>query len=264
LASGGTGFDLDSVDVRFGELEALKQVSLSVATGESVAVVGPSGAGKTTLLRLLNGSIRPTSGQVSVGGRALDSVDGRELRELRSRIGFVHQDLRLVPTLRVVKNVLAGRLGSWSWAASVRRMVLPPRALVLEAHALLEQVGIEEKLFERTDRLSGGQQQRVAVARALFQRPDALLADEPVASVDPERARDTVGLFVDVCRERGLTLLMSLHDIELARESFPRLVGLRGGRVVFDRPTNEVGESELLRLYALENSGARRNRQAES
>lgn len=249
----GTGFELDAVGVSFGDLEALRGVTIRVAPGESVAIVGPSGAGKTTLLRLLNGYVRPDEGWVEVGGRSLWSLTARELRELRSRIGFVHQDLRLIPTVRVLKNVLAGRLGSWSWLGSFRQMLLPSKRLVIEAHALLERVGIEEKLYERTDRLSGGQQQRVAVARALFQRPDVMVADEPVASVDPERARDTVALFTEVCREQGLTLVMSLHDIELAREFFPRLIGLRDGRIVFDRSTEAVGEADLSRLYVLKN-----------
>ncbi len=249
------GIVIDDVTVRFGGLEALAGVSVRIAAGEPVAVVGPSGAGKTTFLRLLNGHVRPSEGSVEVGGRQLGSATPAELRELRSRIGFVHQDHRLVPSMRVLKNVLAGRLGRWSWLGSAARMVLPSKALVLEAHALLERVGIEEKLYERTDRLSGGQRQRVAVARALFQRPDALVADEPVASVDPERARDTVALFTDISRERGLTLVMSLHDIQLAREFFPRLIGLRAGRVAFDRPTEAVSEERLRQLYALSDAG---------
>ncbi len=254
---------VDDVTVRFGRLEALVGVSVAIAAGERVAVVGPSGAGKTTFLRLLNGHVRPTAGAVEVGGRRLESTTPAELRELRSRIGFVHQDHRLVPSMRVLKNVLAGRLGRWSWLGSVARMVLPSRALVLEAHALLERVGIEEKLYQRTDRLSGGQRQRVAVARALFQRPAALLADEPVASVDPERARDTVALFADICRERRLTLVMSLHDIQLAQELFPRLIGLRAGRVAFDRPTEAVSAGKLKELYALEGA-AREDAPAEA
>jgi phosphonate transport system ATP-binding protein len=247
----GASFELDRVAVDFGSTRALDGVSLSVASGEAVAFIGPSGAGKTTLLRLINGSVRPTRGSLAVNRRALDALSPSELRRLRSSIGFIHQDLRLVPNVRVVKNVLAGRLGRLSLAGTVRAMLFPPRTFVAQAHALLERVGIPEKLFERTDRLSGGQQQRVAIARALFQEPVALLADEPVSSVDPARAHDTVALLTEICRERRLTLCVSLHDLELARRFFPRLVGLRHGRVAFDCTTRELREEAFHALYRL-------------
>lgn len=252
MSVAGASFEVDRVSVRFGDLEALRDVSVRVAAGEALAVVGPSGAGKTTFLRLLNGAARPSEGEVISVGARLASLDARELRKIRSQIGVIHQDLRLVPPARVLKNVLAGRLGSWSWLGSLARMALPSKELVLEVHELLDRVGIESKLYERTDRLSGGEQQRVAVARALFQRPRAILADEPISSVDPERARDLLTLMTEVCRERALTLVMSLHDIERAVEFFPRLVGLRQGRVVFDRPVGEVSEAMLRELYELE------------
>jgi phosphonate transport system ATP-binding protein len=216
-----------------------------------VAFVGPSGAGKTTLLRLLNGTVRPSAGTVAVDGRPLAALPPAELRRLRARIGFVHQDFGLVPNLRVLHNVLAGRLGAQSFLGSLRCFLVPPRRAVVEVHALLERVGIPEKLYEPARRLSGGQRQRVAVARALFQRPGALLADEPVSSVDPARARDTVGLLVEVCRERGLTLVVSLHDLGLAREFFPRLVGVRRGRIAFDRASAAMAEEEFAALYDL-------------
>ena len=167
-------------------------------------------------------------------------------------MGFIHQHLGLVPNVRVVKNVLAGRLGRQSFLASLRTMLFPPREFVLQAHEILERVGIGEKLYERTDRLSGGQQQRVAVARALFQDPGALLADEPVSSVDPARARDLIALLRSVAQERGLTLCASLHDVALAREFFPRLVGLRRGVVQFDRPPDELPQRVFDELYDLE------------
>ncbi|MFQ5506813.1 MAG: phosphonate ABC transporter ATP-binding protein, partial [Planctomycetota bacterium] len=176
---------------------------------------------------------------------------GRELRALRSSIAFVHQDLSLVPTLRVSQNVIAGKLGRWSWLGSLRAMLFPSRKELARAHEILERVGIPEKLFERTDRVSGGQRQRVAVARALYQDPQALLADEPVSSVDPARARDLVELLTKISMEEELTLCMSLHNLDLAREYFPRLVGMRAGRVVFDRPTEEIGAPDFHALYDL-------------
>jgi phosphonate transport system ATP-binding protein len=231
---------------------AVESVSLAIHAGEAVAFVGPSGSGKTTLLRLFNGSVRPKSGTVSVGGRTLGQMGPRELRRTRASIGFVHQDLRLVPNLRVVQNVVAGRLGSLSLAASLRAMLFTPKALEHEAHEMLERVGIGDKLYERTDRLSGGQRQRVAIARALFQGPVALIADEPVSSVDPARARDAVRLLASISRESGLTLCVSLHNLELAREFFPRLVGLRRGRVMFDQRAADVRGEQFEALYRLD------------
>ncbi len=247
----GASFRLDGVSVTYGATAALRDVDLEVAPGEAVGFVGPSGAGKTTLLRLLNGTVRPTSGSVEVGGRDLSRLSLAELRAVRSAIGTVHQDLRLVPNLRVIRNVLAGRLGRLSLPGALRLLFFPPRREVRRVHELLERVGIPEKLYERTDRLSGGQRQRVAIARALYQEPAALLPDEPLSSLDPARSRDTMGLLVDVCREGGITLVASLHDLEVAREYLPRLVGLRHGRVVFDRPTPELADDDFHQLYDL-------------
>jgi len=248
----GARFELQKVGVEFGSLQALAEVDLHVLPGESVAFVGPSGAGKTTLLRLLSGSLRPKQGVFQINGRAFSTLAPAELRRQRSEIGVVHQDLRLVPNVQVLQNVIAGRLGQLSLLASLRAMLFPAHDVVEQAYTILERVGIPEKLYQRTDSLSGGQQQRVAVARALFQEPRALLADEPVSSVDPARARDTVTLLTEVCRERGLTLCMSLHDLELARRFFPRLVGLRHGRVAFDRASEDLGDKEFQALYNLE------------
>jgi phosphonate transport system ATP-binding protein len=253
---GAAGVSLAGVGVRLGGRPVLAGVDLEVGPGEAVALVGPSGAGKTTLLRVVSGTVRPDGGDVAVDGQSLGDLDAAGLRALRARIGFIHQDLRLVPNLRVVQNVLSGGLGRRSFAATLRLMLRPAQADLLEAHRLLERVGIAEKLYERTDRLSGGQAQRVAVARALFQQPAVLLADEPVASVDPARARATLELLTGICREAGLTLMVSLHDPALVREFFPRAVGLRQGRVVFDRPAAALDPRELRELYRLEQDDA--------
>ncbi len=247
-----SGFRLEGVTVRFGELAALQDIDLAIAPGDAVALVGPSGAGKSTLLRLLNGMVRPSAGSVHVNGDVLAELSRAGLKRVRASIGFVHQDLSLIPNLRVIQNVLAGRLGRQGLLVSARSMLFPRRADAARAYEILERVGIPEKLYERTDSLSGGQQQRVALARALFQQPVALLADEPVSSVDPARARDTVELLTRVSREEGLTLVMSIHNLELARACFPRLVGLRQGRIVFDRSREEVGDDEFHALYDLE------------
>jgi phosphonate transport system ATP-binding protein len=251
MGPSATHFQLDAASVSFGTTEALDQVSISIEPGERVAIVGPSGGGKTTFLRLLNGIIRPTGGSVTTFGDRLDSISDEKLREVRSRIGFIHQHLALVPNLRVVQNVISGKLGRRGLLRSARDFLFPSSSDLEAIHALLERVGIGAKLYERTDRLSGGQQQRVAIARALFQEPLALLADEPVSSVDPARAHDTIGLLTKLSAEEGLTLCVSLHNLELAREFFPRIIGLRRGKVVYDGKGDSLDKDALDSLFDL-------------
>ena len=242
---------LDKVSCLYGGLAAVDEVSLEIGRGERVALIGPSGSGKTTLLRAMNTIRRPERGLVTVFGEDVSGCSPRELRRLRSRIAFIPQHLGLVPNLRVIQNVLSGSGGARGLLRSLRDLLYPAKADVMEAHAILERVGVGEKLYMRTDRLSGGQQQRVAIARSLFQGPEVLLADEPVASVDPARARDTVRLLTELSTEKNLTLCMSLHNIELAREFFPRLVGMRSGRVVIDSQSEALDDSKLEELYKL-------------
>ena len=244
-------FSLHGAVVQYGDVRALDGISLNITRGERVGIVGPSGGGKTTLLRLLNGMQAATAGTVRALGYDIAVLGPATLRELRARIGFVHQSHALVPVLRVIQNVVMGRAGRRSLLRSVRDMFFTSRDDTQAIHALLERTGIPEKLYHRTSGLSGGQQQRVAVARALFQQPEALLADEPVSSIDPARARDTVDLLTRLSSEEGITLVMSLHNLELAREFFPRLIGLRHGRVVFDRPSASLTGAEFTALYSL-------------
>ncbi|MCH2100330.1 MAG: ATP-binding cassette domain-containing protein [Planctomycetes bacterium] len=234
----------------------MSDISLAIEAEQSVAFVGPSGAGKTTLLRLMAGSVFPDSGTIELDGRSFAAVcdRGSELRRMRAEVGFVHQDYALVPNLRVVQNVVSGgfsRRGFWSALAD---LVMPKRPLQQEVLSLLDRLGIGEKIFQRVDTLSGGQQQRVALARALFQQPRVLLADEPVSSVDPTRARALLELMHAVAAERELPLVVSLHDAELARALFGRMVGLREGRIEFDLPADQVDSERLQALYALPNA----------
>ncbi|MEZ6196623.1 MAG: ATP-binding cassette domain-containing protein [Planctomycetota bacterium] len=247
----GASFELRRATVRFGATVALSACDLRIDAGERVALVGPSGSGKSTLLYLLNATLRPSEGTVFASGRDLSTLSSGEIRKMRAGIGAVPQDLRLIPNLRVVQNVVTGRTGRMGFLRSLREVFHPSKETVREVYGILERVGIAEKIFERTDRLSGGQQQRVAIARALFQRPGAILADEPVSAVDPTRARDTVELLGEIARERGLTLVVSLHNLELARALFPRIVALRAGSVAFDRPADEISDEDFRRLYEL-------------
>ena len=248
----GTRFQFDSVGLRFEGKAALDSVSIQIEPGEVIAFVGPSGSGKTSALRMLNGTIRPTKGEIRVDSRRLADMSGKELKQLRTEIGFVHQDLDLVPNLRVAQNVLAGRLGRTGFFGSLRTMIRPNRAELTEVHEILSRVGIPEKIFQRTDRLSGGQRQRVAIARAMYQQARALLIDEPVSSLDPARSRDAIDLLTSLAEEHGLTLVASMHDIDLAREFFPRLIGLRRGRIRFDGPPDKIDACEFEELYQLE------------
>jgi phosphonate transport system ATP-binding protein len=248
-------FRLQGVTVAYDGRPAIHKLDLSVAAGEVIALVGPSGAGKTTLLRQLAASGAPDSGSTEVLGQCIDAVSSDALREVRSRVALVHQDHALIPNLRVLQNVLAGSLGRRGFFGGLRDLVWPKREDVERVHSLLDRVGIEDKLYHRADTLSGGQQQRVAIARAMQQRPEALLADEPVASVDPARAEAVVGLLVELAQEDGMTLICSLHDVELARRWFPRLVGLREGAIAFDAPTAQITDADIQRLYALPGIG---------
>jgi phosphonate transport system ATP-binding protein len=246
-----SALSLDQVSVEFGLVTALRDINLAVSRGESVGLVGLSGAGKTTLLRLFNGMARPTRGKIFTLGSQLDTLSFRELRRLRSRVGFIHQELHLIPNLSVLHNVLAGRLGQISTAQALALFAFPSKQALTAVHQVLERVGIGEKLYQRVDRLSGGERQRVAIARALYQNPQVLLADEPVSSVDPARARSVLELLTQLATENSLTLCVSLHNIGFAREFFPRLIGIKSGSVVFDKPTSSIAEDEFQALYQI-------------
>jgi phosphonate transport system ATP-binding protein len=227
---------------------AVDDVNLDIRPGERVAVIGPSGAGKTTLFRLLNVTLRPTSGNLWFDESDLESLSGRRLRQLRRRIGTVYQQHNLVPQLRVIHNVLAGRLGRWSLPKALFSLISPQERVV--ALRALEQVGIPEKLYTRTAYLSGGQQQRVAIARVLVQEPDVILGDEPVSSVDPTLGRTIMELLVHLAESHQKTLVANLHAVSFALDFFPRVIGFRQGRIAFDLPSAAVTDHVLANLYA--------------
>ncbi|HIK41846.1 ATP-binding cassette domain-containing protein [Thermoleptolyngbya sichuanensis A183] len=243
-------FYLSQVTRQFQGLTALAEVNLSIAAGERVALIGPSGAGKSTLLSLLNGTLLPSAGQVTVLGQDLRRLSPRQRRRVQRQIGTVYQQHHLVTNLSVIHNVNAGHLGRWSLAKAAWSL-LWPQSVEIAARALA-QVGIAEKLYVRTDRLSGGEQQRVAIARVLVQDPVAILADEPIASLDPARAHDLMALLCRLTEQSGKTLVISLHDIEYAFQYCTRLVGLRQGQIQFDAPPAQVTDAMIHELYRLE------------
>jgi phosphonate transport system ATP-binding protein len=239
---------LEGISKIYPGVVALAPLSLEIRREERVAIVGPSGSGKTTLLHMLGGVIQPDQGRVVIDGRNMASMtSGRDKAGL---VGMIHQQFDLVPRLSVLHNVLAGRLGYWSLWRSLISLVSPQeRHLATEA---LRKAGIEDKISQRTSRLSGGEQQRVAIARLLVQDSQVILADEPVASLDPTRSEDIVRLIREIAEESGKTLVASLHSVPLVRAHFTRVIGLRKGTLAFDLPVTQVTDDILTELYDLE------------
>ncbi|MBB5935477.1 phosphonate ABC transporter ATP-binding protein [Streptomyces zagrosensis] len=248
---------IDSLTKRFGSgsvaLTALDEVSFDVRRGEVVALLGLSGSGKSTLLQHIDGLQTPSAGGGTVLGTNLATAGRAELRALRRRIGFVFQQFHLIGRLTVLENVCTGALGSLRGPRL--GLFSYPRAIRERALDHLERVGLADWAFQRADTLSGGQQQRVGVARALMQEPTILLADEPVASLDPESSGQIMRLLREVADQNQLTVLCSLHQVDLALSWADRIVGLREGRVVMDVPTKGIGRDAVMRLYARVGAG---------
>lgn len=235
--------------------EALKSISFSAEKGEIIAVIGRSGAGKSTLLRCINGLQRPTSGDVILDGVNLAQMTENELIKVRSQIGFVWQEYNLVDRLSVMTNVLTGRLGhNTPWKSAIRFFDPSHRQVAMEN---LERVNLLHKANHRADQCSGGEKQRVAIARALSQEPKVVLADEPVASLDPELAWQVLGDLNRVAREVGVLTLMNLHNVEFAKAFTERVIGIAQGRVVYDGPTSGLTDEVLDAIYRFDRMPAR-------
>ena len=243
--------------LRHGTVPALQGISLQVPRGEHLALLGQSGAGKTTLFRLLNASIRASSGSVRFDGHDLGQMSARDLRAMRRRIGTIYQQHNLVPSLTALENTLCGSLGKWSLTQTVRGIFRPAKADVEQAMHALELVGLSDKRRSRADELSGGQQQRLAIGRVLMQDPEVILADEPVASLDPVLAEEITALLTRLASDSKRTLIVSLHRVELALEHFPRVVALKNGTVSFNSSSRDVNKEVLESLYAKDTNGSK-------
>lgn len=230
--------------------KALCGVDISVDSGEVVAIIGPSGAGKSTLIRCINRLVEPSGGSVVLNGRTITGLRRRELRRARRDMAMIFQEYALVERLTVMENVLSGRLGYVGfWASLFRRF---PRSSITQAFELLDRVGLLDHVDKRADALSGGQRQRVGIARALLQNPELLLVDEPTASLDPKTSRQIMRLLTELASERGLTVLINIHDVSLAQMFATRIIGLRDGLVVYDGPPQKLTVDQLTVIYGEE------------
>ncbi|WCF09189.1 phosphonate ABC transporter ATP-binding protein [Paenibacillus thiaminolyticus] len=226
---------------------ALDGINLEVKTAEFIAVIGPSGAGKSTLLRCINRLIEPSEGSISFQGQRIDQMKAKELRQARSRIGMIFQHYNLVNRISVLENVLHGRLGYMSSLAGVFNRY--SEADKQDAIALLQKVGLDKEVYKRADELSGGQKQRVGVCRALAQKPKLILADEPIASLDPRSSAVVMDAIHRNCTEQGIACLVNLHQVETAKQYASRIVGIKGGKVVFDGPPQALTDYHTSLIY---------------
>ena len=225
----------------------LTDIDLDIAARGITAIIGPSGTGKSTLIRCINRLVEPTSGSIEFEGHDLTRLTRHALRQARRRIGMVFQEFNLVERLTVMENLLSGRLGYVSaWKAWRRRF---PAGDVARAFELLDTVGLSSFANQRADSLSGGQRQRVGIARAVMQHPSVLLADEPTSSLDPKTSVEIMQLLTDIALQRGIPVLINMHDVELAKRFADRIVGMAAGRIVFDGPPRQLDDATLTTIY---------------
>jgi phosphonate transport system ATP-binding protein len=245
---------VEDLSRRFGNTTAVDHVSLSVEAGSFVGVIGRSGAGKSTLLRLINRLVEPSEGRVLFRGADVTALRGRALRQWRAKSAMIFQQFNLMPRLDVLTNVLIGRLSRHPTLPSLFNCFTPAeRAMAVEA---LERLDLAAHAFQRADALSGGQQQRVAIARALMQEPAILLADEPIASLDPRNAACVMDSLRSINRESGLTVLCNLHTLDAARQYCGRIVGMAKGRIVFDGAPADLTPATMREIYQVQDDSA--------
>jgi len=237
---------------------AINGVDLKVEKGQVMALIGPSGAGKSTLIRCVNRLENPTSGEIWLNGENIVKMRSGKLRRARRNMGMIFQEYALVERLTVMENVLSGRLGYVGfWRSFLRKF---PQSDINSAFGLLEKVGLDTMVNKRADELSGGQRQRVGIARALIQKPDILLVDEPTASLDPKTSRQIMRLITELCEENQLAAIINIHDVALAQMYAERIVGLREGSIVYDGPPDDLKPDVLTEIYGKEDWTAVRKR----
>lgn len=225
----------------------LKDVNLTINDGEFIAIIGRSGAGKSTLIRAINKMHSVTSGTLLVDDVDVRTIDGKQLRKLRRKIGMIFQSFNLVTRTTVIKNVLTGFVPDLPFYRSIFGIF--PQEMKIKALEALDKVGILDKAYIRVDQLSGGQQQRVALARTLAQNPKVILADEPVAALDPVTAKQVMDDFLHINQEMGITVLINIHHVELALEYATRVIGIKEGQIIYDGPSNKVDDDVLSQIY---------------
>jgi phosphonate transport system ATP-binding protein len=241
---------VENLTCRFGAKAAVDKASFAIAPGAFVGVIGRSGAGKSTLLRAINRLAEPSDGRITFDGQDVTALRGRELQLWRARAAMIFQQFNLVGRLDVLTNVLMGRLADMpTWRSLTQSWTEADKALALSA---LEQFDMASLAAQRADQLSGGQQQRVAIARALVQQPDIILADEPIASLDPRNTRIVMDALLRINKHFGITVICNLHSLDLARTYCDRLIGMSAGRIVFDGAPDTLTDYIARELYDLE------------
>ncbi|WP_183729146.1 MULTISPECIES: phosphonate ABC transporter ATP-binding protein [unclassified Rhizobium] len=247
-------FELKNVTRRFGKKLAVDSVTLDIPQGQMVGIIGRSGAGKSTLLRMINRLQEPSSGTIHFGGVEVSGLRGQALRNWQRDCAMIFQQFNLVPRLDVLTNVMLGRLNHRSTILSLLNVF--SREERIHAIAALERLGIEQTALQAAGTLSGGQQQRVAIARALMQKPKMVLADEPIASLDPLNAKIVMDALRDINEREGITVITNLHTLDTARNYCERIVGMAGGRVVFDGKPSELTAEAVKEIYGTDKDGA--------
>jgi len=233
-----------------GTVPALAEVNFSVNEGEFVSIIGASGSGKSTLLRCINRMVEISSGEISFGGVAVSRLGKKDLRQVRTKIGMIFQQFNLVDRMSVIENALHGRLGYKSTLAGVLGRYTNEEKW--QALRVIQMLGLEQQVYQRCDSLSGGQKQRVGIARALVQNPKLILCDEPIASLDPRSAKIIMDHLRSICTDIGMTLVISLHQVDIALKYTDRIIGLNRGAVVFDGPPGELTSQRSAEIYAKE------------
>ena len=239
--------EIKNLTVEYGNFRAIDNISFTVKDGEFVAVIGSSGGGKSSLMKAINLLVKPKSGSIKIDGEEMTELSSRKLRMKRRKIGFVFQDYNLIDRLSVIENVLTGRLG---YKSSLKSLLgIFSKEEYENAEKALEKVGLSEKLFVRGDELSGGQKQRVAIAKALVQEPKIILADEPVASLDVNSSKIIMEYFKEINRVQGITVIINIHDVNIALKYADRVIALKKGKIVFDGKGSEITDDVLKKVY---------------